>query len=115
PVRADAARIHQVLANILGNAIKFTPDGGMVTLRAQHAGNSVRFSVTDTGPGIDEEDRPHLFDRFWQVPSTASMGSGLGLFIARAIVESHDGTIGVESVVGKGTTFAFHLPVASTA
>jgi signal transduction histidine kinase len=113
-VLADADRIQQVLGNLLGNAIKFTPQNGTITLRAEHAGSTVIFSVTDTGPGILEADLPHLFERLWKSKSTTSMGMGLGLFIVKGVVESHGGKVWVESKVGHGSTFFFSLPVAAT-
>jgi signal transduction histidine kinase len=109
---ADTSRLQQVLANLLGNAIKFTPAGGTVTVRAQPSGDMVTFSVTDTGSGIAKSDLPHVFDRFWQATRTARLGTGLGLFIAKGIVEAHGGTIWVESKLGEGSTFFFTLPVA---
>lgn len=112
-VCGDAVRLRQVMANLLGNAIKFTPAGGMVTVRAQSSDDTVTFSVTDTGPGIAEQDLPRLFDRFWRVGGTARLGTGLGLFIAKGIVEAHGGRLSVESGIGTGSTFSFTLPVAS--
>ncbi|MGA9526155.1 MAG: ATP-binding protein, partial [Myxococcaceae bacterium] len=111
-VLADSSRIHQVLANLLGNAIKFTPEGGAIAVRATSSGGLVTISITDTGPGIAEDELPHIFDRFWQARRTAKLGSGLGLFIVKGIVEAHGGTIWVESKVGAGSTFHFTLPVA---
>ncbi len=109
-VLADAARIQQVFANLLSNAVKFTPQGGSITVRAERCADDVRFSVTDTGPGVAEADLPHVFDRFWQVRGTAHLGRGLGLFIARGIVELHGGKLWAESQAGLGTTFFFTLP-----
>jgi PAS domain S-box-containing protein len=110
-VLADAARIQQVLGNLLSNAVKFTPAGGSITVRAERSADEVRFSVTDTGPGVAAEGLPHLFDRFWQARDTAHLGRGLGLFIARGIVELHGGKLWAESELGAGTTFFFTLPV----
>ncbi|HEX8241849.1 MAG TPA: ATP-binding protein [Longimicrobium sp.] len=109
-VWADRERLLQVLANLGGNAVKFTPAGGSVTVRAERNGGSVRVSCQDTGPGIAGEDLPHVFDRFWQARSTRRAGAGLGLAIARGIVEAHGGTISAESTPGVGSTFAFTLP-----
>lgn len=110
---ADRDRLLQVFSNLIGNAIKFTPEGGRIDLRAECAGNEqVRFSVADTGPGIAAEDLQHLFEPFWQAHNRATLGTGLGLSIARAIVEAHGGVIGVESEPGRGTTFTFSIPVA---
>jgi signal transduction histidine kinase len=114
-VYADAARIRQVFANLLSNAIKFTPRGGSIAVRAERSADDVRFSVTDTGPGVAEEDLPHLFDRFWQVRETAHLGRGLGLFIARGIVELHGGRLWAESDAGAGTTLFFTLPTGEPA
>jgi signal transduction histidine kinase len=111
-VFADADRIQQVLINLLGNAIKFTGKGRSITVRAERLGDAVRLSVADTGAGIAEGDLRHLFDRFWQAQGTARAGTGLGLFIARGIVEAHRGTISVESKLGEGSTFSFTLPDA---
>jgi PAS domain S-box-containing protein len=109
---ADAARLQQVLANLLGNAIKFTPEGGTITVHAEPCGDAVRFFVADTGSGIAQEDLTFIFDRFWQAQRTARLGTGLGLFIVRGIVEAHGGKVWVESKAGVGTTFFFTLPVA---
>jgi signal transduction histidine kinase len=111
-VSADRDRIHQVLANLIGNALKFTPRGGTVTLEAVLTGNEVRCSVRDTGPGMTEEEMDRLFDPFWQAEKTARLGFGLGLKIAKCIVEAHGGTMYVDSVAGGGSTFSFTLPVA---
>jgi signal transduction histidine kinase len=107
---ADRGRIHQVLWNLLGNAIKFTPEGGSITLRVTPSDDVVTFSITDTGPGIPESELPHLFERFWQARRTARLGTGLGLFIAKGIVEAHAGRIWVETQLGAGSTFCFTLP-----
>ena len=111
-VKADAARILQVLSNLVGNAIKFTPAGGKVRLRAEPSNGEVRISVIDTGPGIPPEQLPHIFGRFWQGRSADRRGIGLGLAIAKGIVEAHGGRIWVESQVGVGSEFIFTLPVA---
>jgi two-component system, sensor histidine kinase and response regulator len=112
PVMADRSRVLQVFSNLTGNALKFTPRGGRVRLAAEAAGDGVRFAITDTGPGIDAEHLPRIFDRFWQGVAGGSEGAGLGLTIAKGIVEAHGGSIGVESTVGAGTTFHFVLPAA---
>jgi signal transduction histidine kinase len=110
-LRADGARLLQVLDNLVGNAIKFTPRGGQVRVRCAAAdGGWVRFEVADTGAGIAASALPHLFDAFWQAHETDRRGVGLGLWIARSIVEAHGGRIEVHSVEGQGTTFAFLLP-----
>ena len=111
-VLSDRDRILQVFANLIGNAIKFTPKGGEITIRAESTGTQMRFGVCDTGPGIPPEHLPHVFDRYWQAKSTAKLGTGLGLSIAKGIVEAHGGQIWVESEPGKGASFIFTLPCA---
>jgi signal transduction histidine kinase len=112
-VRADVPRIQQVLANLLGNAIKFTPESGCVTVRAYpstlHGGASVTIAVSDNGPGISELDQVRLFERFWQGQATSALGTGLGLFIAQTIVNAHGAKLWVESQIGSGSTFFFEL------
>ena len=114
-VDADPDRIAQVLSNLLGNAVKFTPAGGRIVVRAEAAEGEVRFTVSDTGVGIARDDLEHLFDPFWQGRGAARMGAGLGLSIARGLVEAHGGRITVESEPGRGSTFAFTLPRAESA
>jgi signal transduction histidine kinase len=109
-VSADRERTLQVLSNLLGNAIKFTPEGGSIALRAEPADEFVQFSVSDTGPGIRAEDLAHIFERYWQATRTAALGTGLGLAIVKGIVEAHGGTIRVETRAGVGSTFHFTLP-----
>jgi PAS domain S-box-containing protein len=113
PVLADAARIQQVLSNLVGNAVKFTPRQGRITVSAERIDGEVRFAVIDTGPGIPPEDVPHIFGRFWQAKPSDRRGIGLGLAIAKGIVEAHRGRIWVESHVGLGSTFYFTLPSAT--
>ena len=113
PVLADAARIQQVLSNLVGNAVKFTPRDGRVTVGAEPIDGGVKFSVTDNGPGIPPDQVPHIFGRFWQAMPSDRRGIGLGLAIAKGIVEAHGGMIWVESQVGAGSTFYFTLPSAS--
>jgi two-component system sensor kinase FixL len=110
-VEGDRERVIQVLANLLGNAVKFTPAGGRVELRVQAAPDEVRFAVRDTGPGIAPENQAHVWDRFWKSRTSNRHGAGLGLAIARGIVEAHGGRIGLESAVGEGSTFTFTLPL----
>jgi signal transduction histidine kinase len=110
-INADEARIVQVLANLIRNAIKFTPDGGRITIRAAAVDGVVRFSVTDTGIGIDPALHHRIFDRYWHASAGARRrGTGLGLSIAKGIVEAHGGKISVESSAGAGSTFSFTLP-----
>ncbi len=112
PVLADDARIDQVLGNLVGNALAHTPHGGHVTLAAERAGDLVRVSVSDDGPGIQPDDLARIFDRGWRGAGCGHDGAGLGLSIARAIVEAHGGRIHAESAPGHGATFTFTLPLA---
>ena len=112
-VFADAARLQQILANLVSNAVKFTPEGGVINVGVEKQGEVVKFTVGDTGPGISEDELPHVFDRFWQARGTAGLGTGLGLFISKGLVEIQGGKLWVESAVGRGTTFYFTLPIAS--
>ncbi|HEX6626940.1 MAG TPA: HAMP domain-containing sensor histidine kinase [Gemmatimonadaceae bacterium] len=109
-VRADAERIMQVLSNLVGNALKFVPHGGTVVLRCRNLGTEAMFTITDSGPGIAPEDLGRLFEKFWQRRRTDKRGVGLGLSIARGIVEAHSGRIWAESTIGVGSTFYFTLP-----
>jgi signal transduction histidine kinase len=105
----DRDRVLQVLGNLLGNALKFTPRGGRVALRARDDGPAVRFEVADNGPGIKPEHLPHIFERYWKVDSK---GTGLGLYIAWSLVRAHGGTLEARSEPGQGATFTFRLPRA---
>jgi signal transduction histidine kinase/DNA-binding response OmpR family regulator len=111
-VSADRERVLQVLANLIGNALKFTPKGGEINILANLEPTQVRFTDQDTGPGIPAEHLNHVFDRYWQAKSTAKLGTGLGLSIAKGIVEAHGGRIWVESPPGSGAAFQFTLPAA---
>ncbi len=114
-VSCDAERVVQVLHNLIGNAIKFADEGGVVTLCTATSPAGVRFSVSDGGPGMAPEELPFVFDRSWRAPQNKlQRGSGLGLFIVKTIVEAHGGRVWVESQLGGGTTFFFTLPVASS-
>jgi two-component system sensor histidine kinase BaeS len=116
PVLADSDRIRQVLINLVGNALQYTPTGGQVTIRTRQEDHLVRVDVMDTGIGIPPEHLPHLFTRFYRVDksrSRAGGGSGIGLTIARHLVEAHGGRIWASSLgEGKGSTFSFTLPEA---
>lgn len=114
-IHADRDRMLQALSNLLGNAIKFTPGGGRITVRAERAGAAVRISVIDTGPGISAGEIPHLFDPFWQARKGDREGAGLGLPIVKGLVEAHRGTIQVTSEVGAGSTFSMTLPAVPPA
>ena len=108
-VCADRDRLLQILSNLVGNAIKFTPPGGTITMAAEAEDGAVRFRVSDTGTGIHPEHVPHLFDRFWQATRTDRRGLGLGLPIVKGLVEAHGSRIVVTSTVGQGTTFSFSI------
>src|SRR5436309_13480589 len=113
PLEADRERLHQVLFNILDNAFRFTPAGGAIRIRAVHEDGWCEVSVEDTGPGIPNEHLPLVFERFYRVDPSRSRddgGTGIGLAIARSIVDAHGGRIWAESVEGKGSTFRFVLP-----
>jgi signal transduction histidine kinase len=97
---------------LLGNAVKFTREGGKIAVSAQQRGSGIVVSISDEGPGIPSENLSKVFDRFWQAEETKRMGSGLGLSIAKGIVEAHGGRIWVESELGKGSKFSFTLPLA---
>jgi signal transduction histidine kinase len=109
-VDCDRGRILQVVGNLIGNAIKFTGKGGSVTVAAEPRGEETLFSVADSGPGIEPAELSHVFDRFWQARKTARFGTGLGLTIAKVLVEAHGGRIWVESKLGHGATFFFTIP-----
>lgn len=116
-VNADPERVAQVLSNLVGNAIKFTREGGQVIIRASMNGDrEVAISVSDNGVGIGGDQLPNIFDRYWQAQhsSLRARGAGLGLPIARGIVHAHGGRMWVESKIGEGSTFYFTLPVASS-
>lgn len=111
-VACDRRRIEQVLGNLLGNAIKFSPTAGSVVVTTRRVSDRVEVSVRDHGPGIALENREHVFDRYWKGDRTGRSGTGLGLFIARGIVEAHGGLLWLESTEGEGSTFRFTLPIA---
>jgi PAS domain S-box-containing protein len=110
-VKADNGRVIQVLSNLLRNAIKFTPQGGGITVSAEARDSKLILSVRDTGTGIAGAHLPRIFDRYWQsADGSRARGTGLGLSIAKGIVEAHGGTIWVDSAPGEGSTFSFSLP-----
>ncbi len=113
-VLADEVRLEQVLSNLVNNAIKYAP-GGEIRISGQARGDNVIICVSDEGPGIAPQDIPHIFDRFYRAPEMAKQtkGAGLGLYLARALIEAHDGRIWVDNAPGKGANICFSLPVAA--
>jgi two-component system sensor histidine kinase BaeS len=113
PVRADSRWMYQVITNLLGNAVKFTPAGGRVTVSTGTDGDRARLTVADTGVGIEPDQLPHVFERFWRGTNPMrAAGSGIGLAIVAELVRGHDGAIDVTSTPGEGTVFAVALPRA---
>ena len=113
-VEGDRDRLMQVIANLLGNALKFTPPGGSIVIACVERASSIEVSVSDTGPGIATTHLPHVFDRFYQSDRKRG-GVGLGLAIAKGIIDAHGGSIGVESEPGRGARFYFELPARLSA
>ena len=111
-LKGDRGQLLRVLINLLENAIRYTPTGKKVVVRAQPIDNEVRFSIEDEGSGIPGEHLKHVFERFVQVPGTSTGGAGLGLSIAKSIVEAHGGTIAAQSQTGVGSIFTFSIPFA---
>jgi signal transduction histidine kinase len=114
PALCERERLQQVLQNLVGNAIHFTPAQGRVAVRAWRESDEVRVAITDSGPGIPPEQVPHVFDRYWRGRGASRHGIGLGLFIVKRLVDAHGGRIWVESEPGKGATFVFTLPAAGS-
>jgi signal transduction histidine kinase len=112
PARFDHDRMLQVFANLIGNAIKFTPSGGAIIAGVERVASELRFCVSDTGVGIPAPLHDAIFERFWQVGKNDQRGLGLGLYISKCIVEAHGGRIWAESEEGKGSRFYFTLPAA---
>jgi signal transduction histidine kinase len=111
-ISGDAEQLSRVVSNLVSNALRHTPSGGRVSIVAAEKGDAVEYAVTDTGPGIPPEYLDRVFERFAQVPGATAGGAGLGLPIARRIVEAHGGRISVESEAGHGATFRFTIPAA---
>jgi signal transduction histidine kinase/PAS domain-containing protein len=111
-ISCDRDRMTQVLSNLIGNALKFTPDGGSITVTVEPGDRMVRIEVADTGPGMSTEELQHVFDRYWQARRRNRDGIGLGLSIVKGIVEAHGGAVWAESEVGRGSTFFLTVPVA---
>ncbi|HEX7807930.1 MAG TPA: ATP-binding protein, partial [Thermoanaerobaculia bacterium] len=111
-VCADRERMMQVFGNLIGNAMKFTPERGAITIEARPVNGDVQFVVRDSGPGIPESDLKHVFTTYWQAKKTAHMGAGLGLAIVRGIVEAHGGRVWAENAPNGGAVFRFTIPVA---
>lgn len=115
PVNGDRGRLTQVLSNILANALKFTPEGGRIRLHAVPVTDAVEIAIENSGAGIAPEYLPHVFDRFWRADRSTRTSAGLGLAIAKGIVDAHGGRIWVESTPGEMTTFHFTVPAAGSA
>jgi signal transduction histidine kinase len=109
-IHADPSRLIQALSNLMDNALKFTPAGGEVVIIVERRNGAVAVSVTDSGPGIPGEQIPHLFDRFWRSDAHSRTGLGLGLCIAKGIIDAHGGRIDVASTLGRGSSFTMVLP-----
>lgn len=109
-IDADPQRLFQVLSNLLGNAVKFTPSGGRIDLSARQVDGKVQISVRDNGGGIHAVHLPHIFERYWSVRDGNPNGSGLGLYICRSIVQAHGGELWAESEPGIGSVFTFSIP-----
>jgi signal transduction histidine kinase len=114
-VRVDSERILQVLANLIRNALKHTPRGGRVSLRARRHRGTICFTVQDTGVGLSKDEVPHVFDRYWtKKRASGRHGMGLGLAIVKGIVDAHGGTVSVQSAPGRGSRFSFSIPIAAS-
>jgi signal transduction histidine kinase len=115
PIHCDRLRVIQVLSNLIGNAIRLVPEHGRIAIRARAQDSDVCFAVSDDGPGIAEDQLHNLFDRYWKGRNEGHHGVGLGLYIAKSIVEAHGGRIWVESRLGVGSSFSFTIPIARPA
>ena len=112
-LQADSEGTIRVLSNLLSNALKFSPEGGAVTVRAERGGGELVIAVADAGPGIAADHLTHVFERYWQAQPSTRHTTGLGLYIAKGIVEAQGGRIWVESTLGRGTTVFFTIPEGS--
>ncbi len=111
-LRCDQGRVLQVLANLIGNALKFSPEGREITVSGEVRGDMFLFAVSDTAGGIAPAQAQHVFEKYWQAPEVRHRGSGLGLYIAKGLIEAHGGHIWVDSTYGEGSTFYFTIPLA---
>lgn len=112
PVHVDRERMLQVFSNLIGNALQVTPAGGRITISADVEGDAVLFTVADSGPGLRATEQRRLFEPFWRGRASTASGAGLGLAIAKSIVEGHGGEIRVQSAIGRGATFSFTVPIS---
>lgn len=110
PVNCDRDRVVQIISNLICNALKFTPEKGVVTVNAEEADSEITVSIVDTGPGIPEDQKIRIFERFAQLGNKDRRGLGLGLYISKTLIESHNGKIWVTSEYGHGSAFCFRLP-----
>ncbi|MEG5266232.1 ATP-binding protein [Pseudomonas sp. JDS28PS106] len=110
-VQADPERLFQVLSNLIGNAIKFTPKQGRIGVAAMASGSEILFTVRDSGEGIAPEQLPHIFERYWTVKEGNPTGTGLGLYISQGIIKAHGGVLAAESTIGQGSEFRFTVPM----
>ncbi|MFZ1795009.1 MAG: HAMP domain-containing sensor histidine kinase, partial [Anaerolineae bacterium] len=115
PIRlnCDRARMEMALTNLIDNALKFTPAGGSIILRAERGEKAIQLSVCDTGKGIPEKDLPHVFERFYRAQNASAPGSGLGLAIVKSIAQAHGGSVSAKSEIGKGSCFVVELPLVA--
>jgi len=114
-IAGDSLSLSEVFVNIIGNSLKYSPDGSKVTIKVQEEAKRIKVSIQDEGIGISSEDLPHIFDGFYRGKSgqEAAAGHGIGLAVARQIVEAHEGAVSAESMPGKGTTFIVSLPISN--
>ncbi|HEY3289605.1 MAG TPA: HAMP domain-containing sensor histidine kinase, partial [Anaerolineae bacterium] len=110
-LKCDRARMEIAVSNLIDNALKFTPTGGAIHVSAESHKGAVRIIVNDNGPGVDQADLPHLFERFYRGKSTVTQGSGLGLALVKSIVTAHHGIVSVESALGHGSAFSIEIPI----